>query len=50
MGRSTKSSRGASSSMRDALAGERVEGQDGLDRRDAATGDEDAQWIGGGGA
>ena len=34
----------------DAIAGERVEGQDGLDRGDAATGDEDAQWVGGGGA
>ncbi len=46
-GRSTKSSPGASSLDRDAIAGQRVEGQDGLDRGDAATGDEDAQWMGG---
>ena len=32
----------------DAIAGERVQGQDGLDRADAATGDEDAQWVGAG--
>ena len=31
----------------DAIAGERVEGQDGLDRGDAAAGDEDAQRVGG---
>ena len=31
----------------DAIAGERVEGQNGLDRGDAAAGDEDAQWVGG---